>query len=80
MGLSGIAAQIILLRELLISFLGNELTLGIILGNWLILVAIGAFLIGQSVEKVKRKAGGLCLVPAHFFYGPSIYHLSLPSI
>jgi spermidine synthase len=55
MGLSGIAAQILLLRELLISFLGNELTLGIILANWLILVATGAFIIGKTVEKVKKK-------------------------
>ncbi len=55
MGMSGIVAQIILLRELLISFLGNELTLGIILANWLILVAIGSFIIGKSVEKAKRK-------------------------
>jgi hypothetical protein len=55
MGLSGIIAQIVLLRELLISFLGNELTLGIILANWLILEAVGSFLIGKSVEKVKKK-------------------------
>ncbi len=55
MGVSGIAAQIILLRELLISFLGNELTLGIILANWLILVAIGSFVVGKTVEKVERK-------------------------
>ena len=55
MGLSGIVAQIILLREFLVSFLGNELTLGIILANWLILEAIGSFIIGKSVEKVKRK-------------------------
>ncbi len=55
MGLSGITAQIILLREFLISFLGNELTLGVILANWLILVAIGSFLAGKSVEKVERK-------------------------
>jgi len=55
MGLGGIVAQIILLRELLISFLGNELTLGIILGNWLILVAIGSFFIGKSVEKLERR-------------------------
>jgi len=54
-GLGGIVAQIILLRELLISFLGNELTLGIILANWLILVAIGSFFIGKSVEKLKRR-------------------------
>jgi spermidine synthase len=55
MGLSSIAAQIVLLRELLISFLGNELTLGVILASWLILVAAGSFLIGKSVEKVGRK-------------------------
>ena len=55
MGLSGIVAQVILLRELLISFLGNELTLGIILANWLILVAIGSFFIGKSVERCERK-------------------------
>jgi spermidine synthase len=55
MGLSGITAQIVLLRELLVSFLGNELTLGVILANWLILVAAGSFLVGKSVEKVERK-------------------------
>jgi spermidine synthase len=55
MGLSGITAQIVLLRELLVSFLGNELTLGIILANWLILVAVGSFIIGKSVERVERK-------------------------
>jgi len=55
MGISGTTAQIILLRELLISFLGNELTLGIILANWLILEAIGSFIIGKSVEKIEKK-------------------------
>jgi spermidine synthase len=55
MGISGTTAQIILLRELLISFFGNELTLGIILANWLILEAIGSFIIGKSVEKVEKK-------------------------
>ena len=54
-GLSGIIAQVILMRELLISFQGNELTLGIILANWLILVAIGSFIIGKTVEKVESK-------------------------
>jgi hypothetical protein len=55
MGISGTTAQIILLRELLISFFGNELTLGIILANWLILEAIGSFIIGKSVEKIEEK-------------------------
>jgi spermidine synthase len=55
MGISGTTAQIILLRELLVSFFGNELTLGIILANWLILEAIGSFIIGRSVEKIEKK-------------------------
>lgn len=55
MGLSGMVAQIILLRELLVSFLGNELTLGIIIANFLILEAIGSFYIGRSAEIKKRK-------------------------
>lgn len=55
MGLSGIVAQIILLRELLVSFFGNELIIGVILANWLILEAIGSFVIGKSVEKTEKK-------------------------
>ncbi len=55
MGISGIIGQIILLRELLVSFFGNELTLGIILANWLILEAIGSFIIGKTVEKTEKK-------------------------
>lgn len=55
MGISGTTAQIILLRELLISFFGNELTLGMILANWLILEAIGSFVVGKTVERVEKK-------------------------
>ncbi len=66
MGASGIVAQIILLRELLVSFLGNELTLGIILANWLILEAAGSFFIGQTVEKVKKKIEGYVFLQIFF--------------
>jgi spermidine synthase len=55
MGLSGIVGQIVLLRELLVSFYGNEITLGIILANWLIIEAMGSFWIGRSVEKTLKK-------------------------
>lgn len=54
-GLSGIAAQVFILRELLVSFLGNELTLGIILSNWLISEAAGVFLIGKYIDKARDK-------------------------
>jgi len=55
MGISGMTAQIVLLREFLVSFFGNELTLGIILANWLILEAIGSYFVGKSVEKTGKK-------------------------
>lgn len=58
MGFSGNVAQILLLRELLISFYGNELSIGIILANWLILEAIGSFFVGKRVERFKNKLSG----------------------
>ncbi len=54
LGLSGIIAQIVLLRELLVTYYGNELTIGMILANWLVLEAAGA-LLGRSVEGKRRK-------------------------
>ncbi|MCM8797693.1 MAG: hypothetical protein NC923_07485 [Candidatus Omnitrophica bacterium] len=54
-GLSGIVAQVMLLRELLISLYGNELTIGIILANWIISEAIGAILIGKLIERIRDK-------------------------
>lgn len=54
-GLSGIVSQIVLLRELLVSFNGNELTLGIILANWLISEALGAYVLGRIIEKSRDK-------------------------
>ena len=53
MGFSGIIAQILVLRELLITFYGNELSIGIILANWLILEAFGCFFLGRMVERLK---------------------------
>ena len=54
MGFSGLAAEILLLRELLIVFSGNELCIGIILANWLILEAFGCLFLGRIAEKSKH--------------------------
>jgi spermidine synthase len=53
LGISGLVAQLLLLRELLITFLSNELSIGIILANWLLLEAAGAFLGGRIIGKVR---------------------------
>jgi len=55
MGFSGLVAEILLLRELLIVFSGNELCIGIILANWVILEAFGCFFPGRMAEKSKNK-------------------------
>ena len=65
-GLSGIVAQILILRELLVSFYGNELTLGIILANWVILEALGVFIIGKFIDRIKNKISVFILLEIVF--------------
>lgn len=43
------------MRELWVAFYGNELTLGIILANWVICEAIGVFIIGKAIDRIKYK-------------------------
>ncbi len=54
-GLSGNIAQVLLLREFLVTFYGNELSIGIILANWLILEALGSFVIGRMADRIERR-------------------------
>jgi len=52
-GSTSIIAQIILLREFLTVFNGNELVIGIVLASWLVLTGIGAYL-GKFPLRTKR--------------------------
>jgi len=56
LGCSGIVAQTLLLRELLVLFSGNELTLGMIIGSWVICEALGAFVGGVWAERRTKTA------------------------
>jgi len=56
-GFSGIVVQVLLLREFLIIFSGTELVIGIILANWLILEALGAYAAGKWIERIKNNVG-----------------------
>lgn len=47
-GFAAMLAQMCLLRELLSVFAGNELTLGLILGLWLILMGFGSYLAART--------------------------------
>ena len=46
-GATAMAAQIVLMREFLIVFYGNELSLGLILASWLIWGAAGRWFLGK---------------------------------
>jgi spermidine synthase len=50
LGFGGIAAQTVLVRELLVLFSGNELSLGAIIGFWILAEAAGAFFAGALLE------------------------------
>jgi spermidine synthase len=56
MGFSFTVTQALLIREFLVAFYGNELSIGVILGNWLILEAIGSGLLGRQAYRWGRKA------------------------
>lgn len=55
LGFIALATQIILLREFLTFFNGNELVIGIILANWMLLTGLGAYLgrfIGNNENRI----------------------------
>ncbi|MDD5005044.1 MAG: hypothetical protein PHS93_00890 [Candidatus Omnitrophica bacterium] len=53
MGFTSLVAQVLLIREFLVCFYGNEFTIGLILSNWTILVAIGSGFFARFSQKNK---------------------------
>ncbi len=47
-GFTATVAQILLMRELLVVFYGNEISLGLLLANWLLWTGIGSSLFGRK--------------------------------
>ncbi len=66
MGFSGLVAEILLMRELLIVFSGNELSIGLMLANWLVLEALGCLLAGRMVETSRSTLEAFAVMPALF--------------
>lgn len=62
MGFTFVNAQILLIRELLVIFQGNELTIGVILGNWLLLEALGSGFLGRIAERTRKTVEGFALL------------------
>jgi spermidine synthase len=60
-GFASVTTQVMLTREFLVVFYGNELSLGIILANWLFLVAIGSLAFGRFADRIERKMEALAV-------------------
>jgi spermidine synthase len=51
-GFSAVTAQIVLLRELLVVFYGNELATGLMLASWLLWTAFGSSILGRRLRRM----------------------------
>ncbi|MBN1526936.1 MAG: hypothetical protein JW919_05095 [Candidatus Omnitrophica bacterium] len=62
MGFTSLVVQTLLIREFLITFYGNELTIGLILANWIILEAIGSGVASRFAGRLRHPAAGYSLL------------------
>ena len=58
LGVSSVMTQLALMREMLGAFSGNEMVLGVLLGNWLLLTGLGAWL-GRTTGGLRDPVGVL---------------------
>jgi spermidine synthase len=56
MGFSFSTTQALMARELLVGFTGNELSIGLVLGNWLVLEALGSGVLGRLASRLRSGA------------------------
>ncbi len=54
-GATAMASQIVFLREFLVTFYGNEISIGIILASWLVWGAVGSLLLGRFSDTLRNK-------------------------
>ncbi|MFH1319181.1 MAG: fused MFS/spermidine synthase [Bacteroidota bacterium] len=61
LGITALITQIILLREFLSVFYGNELVIGIILANWMLLTGIGSYF-GKYSDRIANKTTSIIIL------------------
>ncbi|MFO7996293.1 MAG: fused MFS/spermidine synthase [Dehalococcoidia bacterium] len=69
-GFGETVGQVVLIRELLTNFQGNELSLGVILACWLLMTALGSWGLGKFAEKISAR-------PSAFVFTVILYALIL---
>lgn len=63
LGLTSLVTQVVLIREFLSVFYGNELVIGVLFANWMLLTGLGSYL-GRFVGTIKRRSGFLAALLA----------------
>jgi spermidine synthase len=53
-GFTAVIAQIVLMRELMVVFCGNEMSLGLMLASWLLWTAIGSSALGRLASRTSQ--------------------------
>jgi spermidine synthase len=53
-GFTAVIAQIVLMRELIVVFSGNEISLGLMLASWLVWTAVGSSVFGRSGARLRN--------------------------
>jgi len=61
-GFSSMIGQIVLMRELMVVFYGNELALGLALGAWLLWGSVGSWALGKTADSVKNRTRLISLI------------------
>ena len=56
-GFTAMSAQIVLLRQMIVVFYGNEISLGLFLSAWLFWTALGSWLLGRFAGPDRRDGG-----------------------
>lgn len=64
MGVIFLVSQVLILREFLLAFQGNEFVVGIVLGSWLLLEALGSGLSGRRADRSNNPLGAFATVQA----------------
>ncbi len=70
-GFGETVGQVLLIRELIVSFQGNELSLGVILSCWLLMTALGSWLLGRVADRLPAE-------PSAFVVTIILYAFILP--
>ena len=73
-GFTSIITQVVLMRELVVIFYGNELSLGAVLGTWLFFTGLGSSFLPQILKKQYSPSKRIGFIQATFLF---LLHLIL---